>query len=154
MANLSAGILLYRRPSPGSVEVLLVHPGGPLWIKKDAGAWSIPKGNLHPGEAEIDGARREFSEETGGVAAGRAVELGRFRQPSGKVVVAFAVEGGFDLAAFRSNTFEMEWPPRSKRMMVFPEADRAAWFPPDVAAEKLLPGQAPMIPALLKLLLG
>lgn len=154
MADLSAGILLYRRPFPGTVEVLLVHPGGPLWLKKDAGAWSIPKGNLHPGEAEVDGARREFAEETGGVAAGRAVELGRFRQPSGKVVVAFAVEGDFDLQSFRSNTFEMEWPPRSRRMKAFPEADKAEWFSPEAAAEKLLSGQAPMIPALLKLLVG
>jgi predicted NUDIX family NTP pyrophosphohydrolase len=152
MANLSTGILLYRRV-PGGVEVLLVHPGGPLWAKKDDGAWSIPKGNLHPGEAEIAGARREFSEETGGVADGRAFELGRFRQPSGKVVVAFAVEGAFDLADFHSNTFELEWPPRSKKMREFPEADRAAWFTPDVAAVKLLRGQAPMIPALLEHLL-
>ncbi|MCW5715655.1 MAG: NUDIX domain-containing protein [Bauldia sp.] len=153
MANLSAGILLYRRVT-GGVEVLLVHPGGPLWAKKDEGAWSIPKGNLHPGEAEVAGARREFNEETGGVADGRAFELGRFRQPSGKVVVAFAVEGDFDLADFRSSTFEMEWPPRSKKMREFPEADRAAWFSPDVAAVKLLPGQAPMIPALLEHVLG
>ncbi len=149
MANLSAGILLYRRPSPALVEVLLIHPGGPLWVKKDAGAWSIPKGNLNPGEAELAGARREFNEETGGVADGPAVELGRFRQPSGKVVVAFGVEGHFDLRTFRSNTFTMEWPPRSKKMQEYPEADRAAWFTPEVAVEKLLQGQAPAIPALL-----
>ena len=152
MANLSAGVLLYRRTKSG-IEVLLIHPGGPVWAKKDDGAWSIPKGNLHPGEAEVAGARRELSEETGGVADGRAFERGRARQPSGKVGVAFAGEGDFDLADFRSNTFQMEWPPRSKKMQEFPEADRAQWFTPDVAATKLLPGQAPMIPALLEHLL-
>ncbi|MCW5696196.1 MAG: NUDIX domain-containing protein [Bauldia sp.] len=147
MATLSAGLLLYRRMP--ALEVLLVHPGGPFWAKKDDGAWSIPKGLVHPGEAELDAARREFGEETGGIAAGPAVELGRFRQPAGKVVVAFAVEGDFDLAAFRSNSFTMEWPPRSKRMAAFPEADRAGWFDPDAAARKLLPGQVPIVAALL-----
>jgi predicted NUDIX family NTP pyrophosphohydrolase len=152
VATLSVGILLYRRPGPGAVEVLLIHPGGPYWAKKDAGAWSIPKGLINPGEAELDAARREFTEETGGVADGPAVELGRFRQPGGKVVVAFAVEGDFDLADFRSDTFTMEWPPRSMAMREFPEADRAQWFPPELAREKLLPGQVPIIAALLELL--
>ncbi len=152
MATLSAGILLYRRPDPGTVEVLLVHPGGPFWAKKDDGAWSIPKGMINPGEVELAAARREFGEETGGAADGPAVELGRFRQPAGKVVVAFAVEGDFDPAAFHSNSFTMEWPPRSGRMQQFLEADRAAWFTPDAAVKKLLPGQAPIIPALLTLL--
>ena len=154
MATLSAGIILYRRATPPAVEVLLVHPGGPFWARKDDGAWSIPKGMINPGEEELAAARREFSEETGGTADGTAVELGRFRQPAGKVVVAFAVEGDFDLAAFHSNSFTMEWPPRSGRMQQFLEADRVAWFTPDAAVRKLLPGHAPMIPALLKLLLG
>jgi predicted NUDIX family NTP pyrophosphohydrolase len=154
MATLSAGILLYRRPTPGTVEVLLVHPGGPYWAKKDDGAWSIPKGMINPGEEELTAARREFGEETGGTADGAAVEIGRFRQPAGKVVVAFAVEGDFDLASFHSNSFTMEWPPRSGRMQQFLEADRAAWFTPDAAVKKLLPGQAPAVPALLKLLAG
>lgn len=154
MATLSAGVLLYRRPSPGAVEVLIVHPGGPFWARKDDGAWSIPKGMINPGEEELAAARREFGEETGGTADGPAVELGRFRQPAGKVVVAFAVEGDFDLATFRSNSFTMEWPPRSGRMQQFLEADRAAWFTPDAAARKLLAGQAPVIPALLKMLVG
>lgn len=149
MATLSAGILLYRQPTPAAVEVLLVHPGGPFWAKKDAGAWSIPKGLIHPGEAELAAARREFGEETGGVADGPAVELGRFRQPAGKVVVAFAVPGDFDLAGFRSNRFTMEWPPRTGRMQEFPEADRAEWLGPQMAAEKLLSGQVPIMAALL-----
>ncbi len=152
MASLSAGILLYRRPMPGTVEVLLVHPGGPFWARRDDGAWSIPKGMINPGEEELVAARREFGEETGGAALGPAVELGRFRQPAGKVVVAFAVEGDFDPVNFQSISFTMEWPPRSGRMQQFLEADRAVWFAPDAAVKKLLPGQAPMIPALLKLL--
>ncbi len=153
MATLSVGILLYRRPTPGTVEVLLVHPGGPFWAKKDLGAWSIPKGVIHPGEVELDAARREFSEETGGTADGPAVELGRYRQKAGKVVAVYAVEGDFDLAGFKSNSFTMEWPPRSGKYPEFPEADRAEWFAPDVAATKLIEGQAPAIAALLKHLL-
>ena len=154
MATVSTGILLYRRPSLAAVEMLLIHPGGPFWAKKDLGAWSIPKGIINPGEEELAAARREFGEETGGVADGPATELGRFRQPGGKVVVPFAVEGDFDLARFRSNTFKMEWPPRSGKLQEFLEADRADWFAPDRAVEKLLPGQKPIVPALLKLLVG
>ncbi len=152
MATLSAGILLYRRSTEGAIEVLLVHPGGPLWARKDAGVWSIPKGLIYPGEEELAAARREFAEETGGVADGPAVEIGRFRQPAGKVVVAFAVEGDFDLAGFRSSTFTMEWPPRSGKTPTFPEADRAAWLNPAEARDKLLPGQVPILAALLEVL--
>lgn len=154
MATISSGILLYRRRVASGAEVLLVHPGGPLWARKDDGAWSIPKGIINPGEDELTAARREFTEETGGVADGPATELGRFRQPGGKVVVAFAVEGDFEVAAFRSNSFRMEWPPRSGKFQEFLEADRAEWFAADRAVAKLLPGQKPIVPELLKLLLG
>ena len=145
MATLSAGIIHYRRDTPPAVEVLLVHPGGPFWARKDDGAWSIPKGMINPGEEELAAARREFSEETGGTADGTAVELGRFRQPAGKVVVAFAVEGDFDLAAFRSNSFTMEWPPRSGRRQEFPEIDRAEWFTLDDARAKLVSAQVELL---------
>src|SRR5690606_11539318 len=122
--------------------------------KRDDAAWSIPKGVIHPGGEELDGARREFAEETGGSAAGPATELGRFRQPGGKVVAAYAVEGDFDLAAFRSNSFKMEWPPRSGMIQEFPEADRVGWFAPEMAIRKLLAGQQAVVPALLRLLAG
>jgi predicted NUDIX family NTP pyrophosphohydrolase len=151
MPHLSAGVLLYRR-SPKSVEVLLVHPGGPFWARKDAGAWSIPKGQIDPDEDHRTAALREFAEETGCVPPVDLVLLGDFRQASGKIVTAFAAEGDFDLAGFTSNSFTMEWPPRSGSMAEFPEADRAAWFDLATAAEKITSGQRPILDALAAML--
>jgi predicted NUDIX family NTP pyrophosphohydrolase len=152
MPQHSAGILLYRRRQ-GAVEVLLVHPGGPFWAKKDDGAWSIPKGEYERGEDPLAAARREFQEETGaGAPEGTAIALGSFRQPSGKILCAWAIEGDFDPAALRSNTFSLEWPPRSGRRREVPEVDRAAWFTPEKAARKLLKGQRPILEALLRAL--
>jgi predicted NUDIX family NTP pyrophosphohydrolase len=147
MPEQSAGILLYRQAELG-LEVLLVHPGGPFWAKKDDGAWSIPKGLFEPGEEALAAARREFAEETGHSPSGNFVALGAFRQPSGKTVVAYAVAGDFDLTEFRSNSFEMEWPPRSGRLRSFPEADRAGWFTLGQARQKLNKGQVAIIEAL------
>jgi predicted NUDIX family NTP pyrophosphohydrolase len=146
MVQRSAGLLMFRRRA--GVEVLLVHPGGPFWAKKDDGAWSIPKGLFEDGEDALTAARREFEEETGQAPAGAPIELGVFRQPSGKRIHAFAIESEFDLAAFRSNSFAMEWPPRSGRMAEFPEADRAGWFGRDAAIAKITRGQRPIIEAL------
>jgi predicted NUDIX family NTP pyrophosphohydrolase len=138
----SAGILLHRRGAAG-VEVLLVHPGGPFWAKKDAGAWSIPKGEHEEGEDARACALREFEEETGSAPApGELSDLGTVRQKSGKVVQAWALAGDLDPETLRSNTFEMEWPPRSGRRLEFPEIDRAAWFGLAEAREKINPAQA------------
>jgi len=145
----SAGIVLYRRRGP-AIEVLLVHPGGPYWAKKDAGAWSIPKGEYEPGEDPLIAARREFAEETGCLPAENFILLGRFKQPSGKTISAWAVEGDFDLSKFHSNLFSMEWPPKSGRMREFPEADRAGWFAPDEALRKIVKGQRPIVTSLLQ----
>jgi predicted NUDIX family NTP pyrophosphohydrolase len=145
MAVRSAGILLYRVGSAGP-EVLLVHPGGPFWARKDEGAWSIPKGEHADGEEPVDCARREFAEETGStLALERLVPLGEVRQRSGKWVSAWAAEGDLDPADVRSNTFEMEWPPRSGRTQEFPEVDRAEWFALEEAQRRLLPAQAPFV---------
>lgn len=150
MAKRSAGILLFRRlAGGGELEVLLVHPGGPFWAGRDAGAWSIPKGEVDPGEDERACALRELAEETG-TAFPDAVEadmapLGEVRMRSGKVVIAWALEGDLDADAIVSNTFELEWPPRSGRVRAFPEVDRAGWFALDAAREKLLPAQAPFL---------
>lgn len=149
MPEISAGLFLYRHDEAG-LSVLLVHPGGPFWARKDEGAWSIPKGLIEPGEEAENAARREFTEETGVIVGGPLVTLGTFRQPSGKQVIAFASEGGADPASFRSNTFEIEWPPRSGRRQTFPEIDRAGWFAPDAARRKLLKGQLPILDALVK----
>jgi predicted NUDIX family NTP pyrophosphohydrolase len=135
---------LFRRGAQ-DLEVLLVHPGGPLWARKDAGAWSIPKGEFQEDEDPLAAARREFAEETGLQARGGFLPLGEVRQPGGKVIVAWAVEGDCDAASIRSNTFTMEWPPRSGRRRTFPEIDRAAWFPIAAAREKILKGQAPLL---------
>jgi predicted NUDIX family NTP pyrophosphohydrolase len=151
MPQRSAGILLFRHHDVG-VEVLLVHPGGPFFAKKDDGAWSIPKGLIDRDEDPLAAAKREFAEETGGAASGKAVALGDFKQPGGKIVTAFAMEGDFDLADFSSTGFTMEWPPRSGRQAEFPEADRAAWLSIDEARVKILKGQAAMLDALLKIL--
>ena len=147
MAQQSAGILLYRQAELGP-EVLLVHPGGPFWAKKDDGVWSIPKGLFEPGEESLTAARREFAEETGHAPSGDFVALGSFRQASGKTIVAYAVAGDFDLSGFRSNSFEMEWPQRSGRLQSFPEADRAGWFTLAQALHKLNKGQVAIIEAL------
>jgi predicted NUDIX family NTP pyrophosphohydrolase len=147
MAKKSAGLLMFR-DAGGSAEVLLVHPGGPFWAKKDDGAWSIPKGLFEDGEDELAAAQREFEEETGLRPAGTFIALGTFKQPGGKQVSAWAIEGEFDLARFKSNTFAMEWPPRSGRMKEFPEADRAGWFGPQEALVKILKGQRPIVETL------
>jgi predicted NUDIX family NTP pyrophosphohydrolase len=145
VARRSAGIVLYRSGAAG-IEVLLVHPGGPFWAKKDAGAWSIPKGEYEDGEDPLACALREFEEETGTrLADDDAVELGSVRQKSGKQVTAWAVAGDLDPATVRSNTFVMEWPPRSGRQAEFPEIDRAEWFGLDAAREKLVGGQVELI---------
>ena len=142
MPRRSAGILLHRARDGGR-EVLLVHPGGPFWANKDDGAWSIPKGEHTAEEDALAAARREFEEELGSALPDDAetVELGEVRQGSGKLVTAWAVEGDLDVTAAFSNTFEMEWPPRSGRIQAFPEIDRAEWFPLARAREKLLPAQ-------------
>jgi predicted NUDIX family NTP pyrophosphohydrolase len=141
----SAGILLHRAGSRGP-EVLLVHPGGPFWARRDRGAWSIPKGELDEGEDPRACALREFAEETGTrLPDGALDELGSVKLKSGKVVTAFAVEGNLDPATIASNTFELEWPPRSGRVQAFPEIDRAAWFGLDAAREKLNLAQAAFV---------
>jgi predicted NUDIX family NTP pyrophosphohydrolase len=152
MAKQSAGILMHRG-SPQSLELLLVHPGGPLWANKDDGAWSIPKGEYDDGEDPLAVAIREFTEELGCRPISgptKFLNLGEIVQPSRKLVTAFAVAGDFDPAALTSNMFELEWPPNSGRMQSFPEVDRAAWFAPDEARTKILPGQAPFIDRLLE----
>jgi predicted NUDIX family NTP pyrophosphohydrolase len=147
MAKRSAGLLLYRRKGP-ALEVLLAHPGGPFWAKKDAGAWSIPKGLCEDNEDPLAAARREFAEETGFEPDGNLVALGSFKQPGGKVILAWGIEGDFDPRDLTSNSFAMEWPPKSGRQREFPEVDRAAWFEPDEAARKLTRGQVPILAAL------
>ena len=147
MPRISAGVLLYRK-RPSGVEVLLVHPGGPFWAKKDDGAWSIPKGLADQGEDLRAAARREFFEETGSTVSCEFIELGAHKQPGGKSVVAFACEGDFDPAALKSNVFALEWPPRSGRTTEFPEADRAGWFSLEEALNKVTKGQKPIIAAL------
>ena len=136
MTRQSAGIVLHRARD-GAIEVFLVHPGGPLWRNKDAGAWSIPKGEFAVGEDALAVARREFEEETGRSIAGDFVALAPIRQRGGKVVHAWAVEGDIPLAGLASNTFTIEWPPRSGRMQSFPEVDRYAWFTLDEARSKI-----------------
>jgi predicted NUDIX family NTP pyrophosphohydrolase len=149
VASSSAGILLYRHAG-GTVEVLLVHPGGPYWARKDLGAWSIPKGEHGDEEEALVAARREFEEETGSApAAGELVDLGSVRQKAGKVVRAWGLEGDLDAATIRSNTFELEWPPRSGRLREFPEIDRAEWFGAGEALERINPAQAEFLDRLL-----
>src|ERR1700704_3582017 len=147
----SAGILMYRRSGP-ALELLLVHPGGPFWKSKDLGAWSIPKGEYSEGEDALAVARREFEEETGARPRGDCLALGEVVQPGRKIVTAFALAGDFDPATLRSNTFELEWPPKSGRKASFPEVDRAQWFAPAAARQKILKGQSEFIARLLKAL--
>lgn len=148
----SAGVLLFRR-SGGATEFLLAHPGGPFWVKKDEGAWSIPKGQIEEGEEPRACAIRELEEELGPAAAvdpEELIELGSIRQRAGKVVEAWAAEAEFDPAALASNTFTMEWPPRSGKQAAFPEVDRAEWFGLEAARAKILPAQAELLDRLLE----
>jgi predicted NUDIX family NTP pyrophosphohydrolase len=139
--KLSAGVLLYRRADP-EIEVLLGHPGGPFWARKDAGAWSIPKGEQHPEEQAWTAAQREFNEELGcPVPTGPCIEFEPVKQPGGKLVTVFAIESDLDISEFRSNHFRMMWPPRSGQFQQFPELDRVAWLPISQAQVKILKGQ-------------
>jgi predicted NUDIX family NTP pyrophosphohydrolase len=141
----SAGLLLFRQTG-GELEVLLVHPGGPFWAKRDLGAWSIPKGEYSEDEEPLAAARREFAEELGTAAPeGEALALGEIRQKSGKVVTAWAIAGDLDPEGITSNTFTMEWPPKSGRTREFPEVDRAQWFGLEEARERINPGQASLL---------
>jgi predicted NUDIX family NTP pyrophosphohydrolase len=144
MGKISAGLLMYRN-CRGGVEVLLVHPGGPFWMKKDLGAWTIPKGECAPGEDMLSCARREFEEETGLVPAGPFTPLGAITQSGGKIVHVWAFQGDWDPARLRSNTFNMEWPPRSGRQREFPEIDRAAWYRIADARPRLLNSQRSLL---------
>jgi predicted NUDIX family NTP pyrophosphohydrolase len=144
LARQSAGLLLFRHVA-GRLEVFLVHPGGPYWARKDEGAWSIPKGEFTAGEDALDAARREFREETGLDVPGPYHVLAPVRQAGGKVVHAWAVRADLDATSIRSNTFSMEWPPRSGRTREFPEVDRAAWFTMEEARRRILPSQVPLL---------
>jgi predicted NUDIX family NTP pyrophosphohydrolase len=144
MPKKSAGLLFFRDVS-GRLEVLLGHPGGPLWAGKDEGVWSIPKGEFADDEEPLAAAKREFEEETGMVPNGDFIPLEPLRQPSGKVVYAWAIKGDFDPALLKSNTFSLEWPPKSGRQEEFPEVDRAAWLSIEAALRKILKGQAPFL---------
>lgn len=152
MPRLSAGILLYRTADDGSLEVFLVHPGGPFWARKDEAAWSIPKGEVDPNEDHAAAARREFAEEVGAVPGGNLLPLGEVRQSAGKTVVGFALAADFDPASLVSNTVEIEWPPRTGRRTSIPEVDRADWFGLLIAHEKLVAGQRPLLDRLTRLL--
>ncbi|HEU5029119.1 MAG TPA: NUDIX domain-containing protein [Spirillospora sp.] len=149
MPKRSAALLLYRLTDEAGLELLIAHMGGPFWANKEARGWSIPKGEYEDGEDSLDAALREFHEEMGSPAPrGEMTALGECRQPSGKIITTYAIEGDFDLAQFRSNTFEMEWPKGSGKVQEFPEVDRAAWVPFDRAGELLLKGHVPIITAL------
>lgn len=151
MPKQSAGLLLYRVRSD-QVEVFLVHPGGPLWAKKDTAAWSIPKGEIAAGEDPLAAAQREFSEETGFAVTGEFRPLGSLRATSSKILHAWAVEADVDPAKIVSNTFQMEWPPKSGRQAEFPEVDRAAWFPLVIATDKIHRGQIELLTRLTALI--
>lgn len=152
-AKHSAGVLLFRRSGDDGIEFLLVHPGGPFWRRKDAGAWTIPKGQIEDGEEARACAIRELEEELGSAAdldPEQMIELGSIRQRAGKLVEAWAAEAEFDPAMLDSNTFSVEWPPRSGEEKEFPEVDRAEWFGPAKAREKILPAQAELLDRLLE----
>lgn len=151
MAEASAGVLLHR-PGPRGIEILLVHPGGPFWRNRDQGAWQLPKGLIEPGEDPESAARREAAEELGIRLEGDLVPLGAVRQAGGKLVHAFALAQDFDPASVRSNSFELEWPPRSMRVQRFPEVDAARWMDLAEADAAILPSQRPLIERLRALL--
>lgn len=151
MAKTSAGLILYRMQS-GQLEVLLVHPGGPFWGKKDEGAWFVPKGELNVGEEPLAGAKREFEEETGLKPEGEFLALGSVKQKSGKTIVAWAFEGDCDPSSIKSNTFSIEWPPKSGRQQEFPEIDRAGFFTVPQAKAKMHPVEYPLVLRLHELL--
>lgn len=153
MTRRSAGLLVHRKHGE-ETQVMLVHPGGPFWARRDAGAWSIPKGEYADDEEAEAAARREFTEETGWVIEGRLKPLGEVRQKAGKSITAFATEGDFDPATLRSNSFRMEWPPKSGRQASFPEVDRADWFSLASARAKIIEGQRPLLDRLQALLTG
>jgi predicted NUDIX family NTP pyrophosphohydrolase len=144
MPRKSAGILLYRFQKDG-VEVFLVHPGGPFWVNKDLGSWSVPKGEYNDDEDALKAAQREFQEETGLSIQGNFIELGEVRQPSGKRVRVWALENDQEVENIRSNTFQLEWPPKSGKMQEFPEVDRGGWFSLPEARQKILKGQIPFL---------
>ena len=148
MAKRSAGLLLFRERT-SRLEVLLVHPGGPFWSKKDDGAWSIPKGEFGDDEEPLSAAKREFEEEMGAPPAGEFIPLEPLRQAGGKLVFAWALQADFDTSGVTSNVFSMEWPPKSGRQQEFPEIDRAEWFPIETARVKILKGQAGLLDQLL-----
>jgi len=154
MPTKSAGLLLYRNSGDGSgIEVLLAHPGGPFWRNKDEGAWTIPKGEFTDDENPLAAAKREFEEELGAKPPlGNYIQLKPIKQKNGKIVHAWAVAGDFDPKTLKSNTFETEWPPRSGQMQSFPEVDRAQWFAPDIAKQKMLLRQSALVDELLKLI--
>jgi predicted NUDIX family NTP pyrophosphohydrolase len=147
----SAGLLVFRHSAQNALQVLLAHPGGPFWAKKDDGAWTIPKGELSDSEDPLLAARREFEEEMGQPIDGEFIPLGEITQAGGKRVIAWAIQGDFDPARLKSNLFTTEWPPRSGKRQAFPEVDRAAWFDPETARRKILQGQVPFIDRLLAL---
>ena len=146
----SAGLLLYRRCP--ELEVFLVHPGGPFWTRKDAGAWSIPKGEIEDGEDKLQAAKREFTEETGFTISGEFRSLDPLKQPSGKIIYAWAIEADCDPGQIRSNSFSLEWPPKSGKIQQYPEVDRAAWFNIAEARNKILAGQVGFIEQLIAVL--
>ena len=149
MVKRSAGLLLFRRRN-GGLEVFLAHPGGPFWAKKDLGAWTIPKGEYEPNEEPLDAARREFEEETGFKVDGEFLDLGTVTQNSGKIVIAWAVEGDLDPEKLVSNLCQVVWPPRSRRMIEIPEVDRGAWYRMEEAREKMFTAQVPFLDRLLE----
>jgi predicted NUDIX family NTP pyrophosphohydrolase len=149
MSKKSAGLLLFRETA-GGLEVLLVHPGGPFWARKEIGAWSIPKGEFTDPEEPLAAAKREFEEEIGAPAAGEFIPLEPVRQPSGKLVYAWAVRGDFDPSLLKSNSFSIEWPPKSGLQQEFPEVDRAGWFTLQAARVRILRGQAPFLDQLIR----
>lgn len=148
MPIISAGILLYRYQGT-ELQVLLVHLGGPYWMNKDQGAWSIPKGLCEPGEDLVDAARREFEEETGFAIDGNFISLGETKQPSGKIIHAWALEGDLDTDNIKSNTFNIEWPRNSGHIQEFPEVDRGAWYKLETARQKIFKGQLPFLDRLI-----
>ena len=151
MTKQSAGLLMYRKRG-GTLQVLLVHPGGPFWAKKDLGSWSIPKGEFSQDEDALKAARREFEEETGFLPTGRFIRLDAIKQPSGKLIHAWAFEGDLDARKIKSNTFSIEWPPNSGKQREFPEVDRAEWLAIETAKEKIIKGQVGFIEELQRVL--